>query len=203
MSWSFSNELSVPLLSPAVRRTPVWVLPIPSFVGPYNAWCSHTAHSALTPEVLYRSTGCPSSFHPIRRMLACLAPTLSKLGRFNAPSFQICLPRGPPRLTAGRVERRMRTVGEPRVAQGLSLPKHMLRPSASVIAAAPADLTGDSARHRQFYAATLADRFTHAYVLVWWQSSIGRAATCSTKEASFGKNKHHPSSLSPNLSSAL
>lgn len=66
----------------------------------------------------------------------------------------------PPRLMAGRVQRRMRTARERRVAQGLSLPTHILRPSASARAAAPADLTGDSARHRQFYAATLADRFT-------------------------------------------
>lgn len=114
-----------------------------------NAWCSHTAHSALIPPVLYRSTGCPSPFHPIRLVLARLAQTLSKLGRFNAPSFQICLPRGPSATKNRPRVRRMRTVRERRVAQSISLPTRILRPSAPAITAVPADLNGDSARHRQ------------------------------------------------------
>lgn len=126
VSWSFSNELSVPLLSPAVRRTVVGVLPIPSFVGPYNAWCSHTAHSALVPGVLYRSTGYPSPFRPTRLVLARLAPTLSKLERFNASSFQICLSRGPSATNGRPRVRRMRILRERRVARSLSLPTHIL-----------------------------------------------------------------------------
>lgn len=130
-------------------------------------------------------------------MLARLAPTLSKLGRFNAPSFQICPPRGPS-TTNGRPS--AETDADSERASGGT---RSFATDAHFTAMSISNSSSTGRSHRRFCSAPTILRsdscrsLYHACVLVWWQSSIGRAATCSTKEASFGKNKHHPSKPQP------
>lgn len=180
---------STQCLSPAVRRIPGWVSsPFPALWYRTSVVCLVQPYSPQrlgSRSAKHRPTGCHSLFHPIRLMLAGPPQTLSEPGRFNAPSFHFPILPSP---TSKRMRaRRRRRVSASGATSSFAAEIHL---PAARTATAPATASTESARNQQVCTTPLA-----GHSAMWWQGSIGRAATCSTREASFEETSiTHPAS---------